>query len=133
MANDAESILTLCALRFDGYQWAKGRFNDLEDWDTVVEKFVRNNTPSADLVLAFAIFFRMQRTLCKGSSGFFGAATDYNRAAVRLFLFLESLATPQAYIDSDYHHRWTALSPDLRAAAVQHAQAWLANHQTTPD
>jgi hypothetical protein len=100
---DENAILTCCALRFDGYQYAQDHgFKP----DEIVEQFLQTGEWDGSEPKLLAAFFFLQRALFKWSLVYEPENGHYWRAFRELFLRLYAAEIPEQYRMADYYEEW---------------------------
>ena len=100
---DERDILTLSALRFDGYQYLEDKPFDHR---TALDQFFRTGVWDLSDFEKLAVFFCLQRALCKWDLVYEPCHGRYWRAFRTLFLEVARLPIPEKYADPSWLERW---------------------------
>lgn len=100
---DEKAILTCCALRFDGYEYAQDHgFKP----DEVVEQFLQTGEWDESEPKLLTAFFYLQRALFKWSLVYEPENGHYWQAFRELFLRLYAAEIPEQYQMGEYYRGW---------------------------
>lgn len=120
--DNIDSVLTACALRFDGYAFESflHRTNaPLKELFDIVEPIIKSRTLYPDQNYNFAAFFALQRGLSKWGGEHLTIYSDDHIAYDFLFLHLYRLTPPAEFSSPNYLKRWeTDFRPIAEAAAA---------------
>ena len=103
---EAYEILTDCALRFDGYLYL-----DETDFDTnqAIQDLASDVKSTRNELQTLAVFFILQRSLCKWSLVYEPANGKYWRLFCEMFFEVVHIPIPSGYEDRERHAKWESL------------------------
>jgi hypothetical protein len=95
-------IRNICALRFDGYKYAKAQGTSLVDLSSRAE----SEFPFESELDNFAAFFALQRYLFKWGGESLPPNHPLHQLFERMFRQLAPLPTPSEFANAEYDRKW---------------------------
>ena len=112
---DADNIMTACALRFDGYKYIEETGFDAKAGIDAYMETERWDRPAEEKL---AIFFVLQRSLCKWSLVYEPRHGRYWRLFREMFFDVVELDIPQDYHNAEWLSRWDERYSSQRNKAI---------------
>jgi hypothetical protein len=114
---EIDEILTVCALRFNGYSYEDKTGLKLPDLYQPIKETLRMHE---DQLKNFAVFFALQRFLGKWGGEQLTKASPDHMAYDLLYLHLYRIEAPVEYAHPDYVWKWDAIKPNKREDVAQY-------------
>ncbi len=110
-------IQNTCALRFDGYGYVEATQQEFPELNKQIKEALRMYE---DPLKNFAVFFALQRFLCKWGGEQLTKQSSEHVAFDMLYLHLYQLETPQEYVHPGYEKEWCNISAKDREDAAEY-------------
>jgi len=114
--SEIEDVQTACALRFDGYLYQEKTGIEFPDLNKPIKATRRMYK---DPLKNFAVFFALQRFLCKWGGEQLTKQSPEHMAYDFLYLQLYQIETPVEYAYAEFAERWKLIADDQREDTAQ--------------
>ena len=112
---DPDAIVTSCALRFDGHKYVEETGFDVE---AGIDAYMETETWDRPDEEKLAIFYILQRCLCKWSLVYEPQHGRYWRLFREMFFDVVELEIPQAYNNNEWLSQWNERYASQRDKAI---------------